>query len=55
LQARNGRFAIQGLPAGHYNWTLSYAIAGHADTSSSEQVIRQSGTFELITLSAPQP
>ena len=55
LQARNGRFAIQGLPAGHYNWSLSYTMAGHAGTSSSEQVIRQSGAFELITLSAHQP
>jgi hypothetical protein len=52
LQARNGRFAIQGLPAGHYTWTLSYALT---DASNSRQIIRQSGAFELITLLTQQP
>ena len=52
LQARNGRFAIQGLPAGHYTWTLSYVLT---DASNSRQVIRQSGAFELITLLTQQP
>jgi hypothetical protein len=52
LSARNGRFAIQGLPAGHYNWTLSYTIT---DASNSRQAIRQSGAFELVTLPTPQP
>jgi hypothetical protein len=52
LQARNGRFAIQGLPAGHYSWTLSYRMAPSHDTPTSDTVIRQSGAFELITLSA---
>lgn len=52
LQARNGRFAIQGLPAGNYNWTLSYAITPSSDTSIHDTVIRQSGAFELIPLIA---
>ena len=52
LQARNGRFAIQGLPAGHYSWTLSYRMAPSQDAPTSDTVIRQSGAFELITLSA---
>jgi hypothetical protein len=52
LQARNGRFAIQGLPAGHYSWTLSYALT---DASQNRQIIRQSGAFELITLLTQQP
>jgi hypothetical protein len=52
LQARNGRFAIQGLPAGHYSWTLSYSMAKMPDASASDTVIRQSGAFELIPLSA---
>jgi hypothetical protein len=52
LQARNGRFAIQGLPAGHYTWTLSYALT---DASQNRQIIRQSGAFELITLLTQQP
>lgn len=52
LQARNGRFAIQGLPAGHYTWSLSYALS---DASNSRQIIRQLGAFELIALSTQQP
>ena len=52
LQARNGRFAIQGLPAGHYNWVLSYAMTKTPDSPASETVIHQSGEFELITLLA---
>lgn len=52
LQARNGRFAIQGLPAGNYSWTLSYAMTPAPDTPSNDTVIRQSGAFELILLSA---
>lgn len=42
LQAKNGRFAVQGLPPGHYQWTLSYVLA--------DSNIRQSGAFELIAL-----
>lgn len=52
LQARNGRFAIQGLPAGQYSWTLSYAMSHTQDTPSHDTVIRQSGEFELIPLLA---
>lgn len=46
LQARNGRFAIRGLPAGKYNWTLSYTMT-QAGTSTA---IQQSGEFELIVI-----
>lgn len=52
LQARNGRFAIQGLPAGQYRWTLSYAMSHSQDTPSHDTVISQSGEFELIPLPA---
>jgi hypothetical protein len=52
LQARNGRFAIQGLPAGQYSWTLSYSMSKMSDTSANDTVIRQSGSFDLIPLSA---
>lgn len=55
LQARNGRFAIQGLPAGHYSWTLSYVMRDTSSTGSANHPIRQSGAFELIPLSAHQP
>jgi hypothetical protein len=53
LQARNGRFAIQGLPAGHYSWTLSYAMVQSPNASGTDTVIRQAGSFELIPLLAP--
>jgi hypothetical protein len=48
LKAKNGRFAIQGLPAGHYTWALSYSM-------NENQVHKQSGSFELILLPAEQP
>lgn len=51
LQARNGRFAIRGLPAGHYRWTLSYAMAQTGSTT----MIKQSGEFELIVISNAAP
>ena len=50
LQARNGRFALQGLPAGNYSWTLSYVMPQLQDKSGNDTVIRQSGAFELIPL-----
>ena len=50
LQARNGRFALQGLPAGNYSWTLSYVMPQLQDKSGNDTVIRQSGEFELIPL-----
>lgn len=52
LHARNGRFAIQGLTAGNYSWTLSYVLHQPQDTSGNDTVIRQSGVFELIPLLA---
>lgn len=54
LQARQGRFAIQGLPIGRYSWTLSYNLA-NSDSSASDTTIRQSGSFELIAISAKTP
>jgi len=55
LHARHGRFAIQGLPAGRYQWRLSYPLAEAPHASNSHPVIRQSGSFELITLPTPSP
>jgi len=50
LQAKNGRFAVQGLPAGHYQWQLSYDLPASSSTPASDTTVRQSGTFELIAL-----
>ena len=50
LQAKNGRFAIQGLPAGHFKWTLSYALPRPQGEPGGDNVMRQSGAFELIVL-----
>jgi hypothetical protein len=55
LQAKNGRFAIQGLPTGHYKWTLSYALPQASDAVGNTTVIKQSGAFELIILSPHTP
>lgn len=52
LQAKNGRFAIQGLPAGQFKWTLAYTLPRSQDASNADSVIRQSGAFELIVLPA---
>lgn len=55
LQARNGRFAIQGLPAGKYSWSLSYVMNDGTGASSKKQLHAQSGSFELILLPADKP
>jgi hypothetical protein len=55
LQAKNGRFAIQGLPVGHYKWTLSYVLPQASDTVGTPTVIKQSGAFELLILSSTTP
>ena len=55
LQARNGRFAIQGLPAGRYVWSLSYAMNDGTTNSSKKQLHVQSGSFELILLPTDKP
>jgi hypothetical protein len=52
LSARNGRFAIQGLPEGQYTWTLSYTMK---NTGAADTTIHQSGSFELIAISAKAP
>jgi hypothetical protein len=54
LQARQGRFAIQGLPIGQYSWTLSYNLA-NTDATANDTTIRQSGSFELIALPIKAP
>jgi LysM repeat protein len=55
LQARNGRFAIQGLPAGRYTWALSYAMNDNAGAQSKKHLHAQSGSFELILLPTDKP
>lgn len=47
IEARNGRFAVQGLPEGLYQWTISYPL-------NQAQVV-QTGAFELLVLSAQTP
>lgn len=55
LQARNGRFAIQGIPEGNYTWALSYRMPQAAGSDTPETTIHQSGKFELITLNTHKP
>mgnify|MGYP000104848002 CR=1 FL=1 len=43
LQARNGRFMIEGLPAGRYTWSMSY------------NTTKQSGYFDLIAFTTAAP
>jgi hypothetical protein len=51
LRAKNVRFAVQGLPAGQYQWQLAYDLpAGLATPGSADPTVRQSGAFELIAL-----
>ena len=50
LQSRNGQFTIEGLPSGHYNWSMSYKAN---DIESTPTTINQSGSFDLITLTPP--
>lgn len=50
LKAKNGRFAIHGLPAGHYKWRLSYPSMTKETHQSKGTLVEQSGSFELITL-----
>lgn len=57
LQARNGRFTIEGLPAGHYSWSMAYTTA--INLSESQDAIarstQQSGSFDLIVISTSTP
>lgn len=43
LQARNGRFVIEGLPTGRYTWSMSY------------NTTKQSGDFDLIAFTTSAP
>lgn len=54
LHAKQGRFAIQGLPAGHYSWVLSFNLL-NKEAGANDTTIRQSGSFELIALSPQTP
>ncbi len=47
IQAKQGRFSVQNLPAGHYQWTLRYALG--------QNPVVQSGQFELIAIGRDQP
>lgn len=52
LQARNGQFTIEGLPSGHYKWSMSY---GTAQPGSTSTITKQSGSFDLIALASTRP
>jgi hypothetical protein len=56
LRAHKGQFVIEGLPAGQYNWSLSY-VSGmpEAERSTPSKTIKQSGSFDLIALSSTAP
>lgn len=47
IEAKNGRFAVQGLPVGPYQWTISYPF-------NQTQVV-QTGAFELLVLPHQSP
>lgn len=52
LSSKNGRFTIEGLPSGQYSWIMSYpTVSAGAPTT----LTRQTGTFDLVTLSANSP
>jgi hypothetical protein len=56
LQAYNGQFTIEGLPAGHYNWSMSYDSAlPESERSPANKTLKQSGSFDLIALPASAP
>jgi hypothetical protein len=47
IEAKNGRFLVQGLPMGRYEWVLSYPL-------NQSQVV-QTGAFDLQVLTAQTP
>lgn len=47
IEAKNGRFAVQGLPVGRYQWMLSYPL-------KQTQVV-QTGEFELLVIQPHTP
>jgi len=55
LQAQGGAFTIHGLTSGQYNWQLSYLATQENTTDIPRTTIRQTGSFELITLEAQTP
>ena len=57
LQAHNGRFTLEGLPAGHYSWSMSYVTTQTIANASTDEPSRskQSGSFDLIALTTTLP
>lgn len=56
LQAHNGQFVIEGLPTGHYNWSMSYASTlPESERGLANKIIKHSGAFDLIALSLTAP
>jgi hypothetical protein len=56
LQAHNGQFMIEGLPTGHYNWSMSYASSlPESERGLANKIIKHSGAFDLIALSSTAP
>ena len=47
IEAKNGRFLVQGLPLGRYEWVLTYPF--------NQTPVVQTGAFELQALSAQTP
>jgi hypothetical protein len=57
LQARNGRFTIEGLPPGHYSWNMAYVTAQSTSEpqDAESRSTQQAGSFDLIAISTPTP
>lgn len=47
IEAKNGRFLVQGLPIGRYEWALTYPF--------KQTPVTQTGSFDLQVLSAQTP
>lgn len=47
IEAKNGRFLVQGLPMGRYEWALTYPF--------KQTHVTQTGSFDLQVLSAQTP
>jgi len=50
LLARKGRFSIQGLLPGKYNWVLTYTAKSAQDLANGLTQVTQVGEFELIRI-----
>jgi LysM repeat protein len=54
LKARRGRFTIQGLIPGQYNWSLSYQLPS-SDQNQPPTLVKQVGDFELVAITPSAP